>query len=156
MDVQLFGKNQGNFIYKFIEYFNFRIDCIWTGELPLKVSNVFQEYNHSCYINEDNVALFSLLKDRDNNKYFLICNTHLLYNSSKNDIKFCQIMIIYKAFSTILQNFGKNNSNFNFICFLFINFRTFKTISIFYRRFKFNSFFKFLYIDYNRTNEFRK
>lgn len=87
--------------------------------------------NYETMFNKENIAVFSLLKKQNNSdiiekendshnfgetsrdEYFLIVNTHLLFNSRRGDIKVSQITMILKAINKIIFNFKESKSCVN-------------------------------------------
>lgn len=58
-------------------------------------------------MNKQNVALFCLLRDKETKRMLLVVNCHILFNKSRGDIKFAQVLIIMRGVRHILQLFGR-------------------------------------------------
>ncbi len=68
--------------------------------------------------NKDNIAQFVILKDKKNKIYYIVANTHLLFNLKRGDIKIAQIYqvsLVIDKLAKLLQNSNKLKI-FSFIC----------------------------------------
>ena len=88
-----------------LEYYSsleFRLDNKNNNNNYKNYNNFYNNYtkkknqNQSIY-NKENVALFVLLKSKETNFYYLIICSHLLFNTSRGDIKLGQIYQIIQS-----------------------------------------------------------
>ena len=55
---------------------------------------------------KQNVALFCVLRQKSSNRLILTVNCHILFNKSRGDIKFAQILLIIRAIRQIMALYG--------------------------------------------------
>ena len=58
-------------------------------------------------MNKQNVALFCMLRSKSTGILYLITNCHILFNKSRGDIKFAQVVTIMRGISLILSTYRR-------------------------------------------------
>ena len=90
---------------------NKKFTLIKKYELEFNIEN----FKHNIY-NKENVCLFLILKEIKKNKYYLIINSHILYNHSRGDIKLAQVYQIFNCIKIIKEKFNNYDLNIIFCC----------------------------------------
>ena len=90
---------------------NKKFNLIKKYELEFNIEN----FKHNIY-NKENVCLFLILKEIKKNKYYLIINSHILYNHSRGDIKLAQVYQIFNCIKIIKEKFNNYDLNIIFCC----------------------------------------
>ena len=90
---------------------NKKFTLIKKYELEFNIEN----FKHNIY-NKENVCLFLILKEIKKNKYYLIINSHILYNHSRGDIKLAQVYQIFNCIKIIKEKYNNYELNIIFCC----------------------------------------